>query len=127
MTSWFFGTIPMRSADVIERLQRIEARARDPEFWRPFFLDSLQPTRTLLQRVSPVVTGSYRASHTIKIEGLEAKLHVDPMARNTASGVLVTSYSGYCENRYGVYAQGSELLDARLDESMRAQAHRLLE
>ena len=61
-----------------------------------------------LRGISPVITGSYRASHRITIGKNEIRLGVDPTARNTATNILVSRYAGRVEERWHVYAQGAD-------------------
>lgn len=55
--------------------------------------------------ISPVITGSYRDSHRAVVDDKTMTLSIDPAARNTATGVLVTRYAGPVEQRHQVYGQ----------------------
>lgn len=61
--------------------------------------------RRVTQDISPVITGSYRASHRITHGEMWAAMDIDPMARNIESDILVVRYAGPVEERHRVYAQ----------------------
>lgn len=55
--------------------------------------------------ISPVITGSYQASHREAVSGKSVSLSISLAARNTATGTLVTRYAGPVEERHHVYAR----------------------
>lgn len=55
--------------------------------------------------ISPVITGSYRDAHRFAMSYRQAEVSIDPSARNTASGVLVSSYAQPVEDRHRVYGR----------------------
>ena len=62
-----------------------------------------QGLRRYTASISPVITGSYRDSHRAVVDGSTMTLSIDPMARNTVSGGLVTRYAGPVEQKHQVY------------------------
>jgi hypothetical protein len=65
-------------------------------------------------QISPVDTGSYRASHKTSVKGFDARLYIDPAARNTRTGATVTSYAGAVEEMYNVYGRTANEADRML-------------
>ena len=53
--------------------------------------------------ISPSDTGSYAAAHQVVVTGKTATISIDPLARNTETGILVTRYAGDVEARHQVY------------------------
>jgi hypothetical protein len=56
---------------------------------------------------TPTDTGSWRASHRVKLEGLRGEVFIDPSARNSKNSALVSVYSAALARkkggRYDVY------------------------
>ena len=52
---------------------------------------------------TPVDTGSWRASHRAKLDGLTGQLFIDPAARNVRSGTPVRRYAAGLAKRGGRY------------------------
>jgi len=102
---------------VVEGLKEIQIhlgalgkKASSEAFWRPILHVLSEGVRLdYMWPASPVITGSYRASHRTVISaiprGMQSVLSVDPKARNTDSGILVTRYMIPVEERHFVYAR----------------------
>ena len=91
-------------------LAKLKARLSDDRTWtgplKRFGVVAVQFARS----ISPVVTGSYQASHRAAVERKTLTISIDPAARNTVSGTLVTRYAGPVEKRHQVYARTAEHL-----------------
>jgi hypothetical protein len=91
--------------EALDRLEVIERKAKVADLYdvfAPWMNDLVEFTRM----ISPVITGSYQASHRWEFTGrFTATQTIDPTARNTMSGVLVTSYAGNVEGNHEVYRQ----------------------
>ncbi len=57
--------------------------------------------------VSPIVTGSYANAHRAMVAGTGVTLFISPVARNTATGTLVSRYAMVVEGRHQVYAMAA--------------------
>lgn len=57
--------------------------------------------------VSPIVTGSYAGAHRATVAGPGVTLFISPVARNTATGTLVSRYAMAVEGRHQVYAMAA--------------------
>lgn len=106
-------------AEAQARLSQITRRLESDALWRR----SLTPLGEHLQRfamsISPVDTGSYQASHRFAVSSKALALYVDPAARNTRAGQLVTRYAGPVEEMYNVYGQTSQEAQRVSDEYLR--------
>lgn len=92
--------------EVQEYLDKLVERASSEAFWGPILRTLSEDVRlSHTWGISPVITGSYRASHRTVVTGLQAVMAVDPRARNTDSGILVTRYMVPVEVRHHVYAR----------------------
>lgn len=102
-------TVTIQGLDtVLARLRRLGAKASSSTVWRSVLSAGIERFRAYAAEISPVVTGSYQASHRTKVEGRVAQMYIDPAARNTDSGVLVTRYAGFVEDRHAVYLRTAE-------------------
>lgn len=88
------------AVDYIQGIARRVAAGFGEEFG-----EALEEGRRIAVGASPIVTGSYADSHRVAIDSDLAKLGIDPMARNSASGILVSDYAGAVEKRHHVYAR----------------------
>jgi len=89
-----------------EALDTLMKKASSEAFWGPVLRVLCEDVRlSHTWGISPVITGSYRASHRTVVTGLQAVMAVDPRARNTDSGILVTRYMVPVEVRHHVYAR----------------------
>lgn len=89
----------------------IGERADSEAFWNAALGQMMEETRRFAADISPVITGSYRAAHTVTVASLSAIMTIDPSARNTVSGVPVTQYAWPVEDRHQVYEQAGRQLE----------------
>ena len=87
---------------VVDRLDRLENKTLRIDA-RSVLTPIIKGLQRIAVQISPVDTGSYQASHRVAVSKSKARLYIDPKARNTRSGVLVTSYAKPVEERYHVY------------------------
>lgn len=90
-----------------EYLTTVVGRVSSDEFWAKILgLEGfLGKSKRFAVSISPVVTGSYAGAHRLTTGGTTSELFIDPSARNTATGELVSRYAAKVEERHGVYKQ----------------------
>lgn len=90
-------------------LDRIKRRAASDAVWQAGLAPGMEEIKRFAMSVSPVLTGSYRASHRVAMAGKTATLSIDSLARNVKSGVPVTRYAMAVEEQHEVYAQTADV------------------
>ena len=82
----------------------------------------LAETSRRVLAVTPVDTGSWRASHRVQQRGMSGSIDIDPTARNARSGALVWRYVERLKRRggrYDVYGSVARNDQAAIIEAMR--------
>lgn len=89
-------------------LFRVSKQLSDSKRWMSRLMPAVRGLQRFLRGISPVITGSYRASHQITIGKNVIRLGVNPAARNTATNILVSKYAPRVEEKWHVYAHGAD-------------------
>lgn len=87
------------------RLEGLRGKLASGTFWTGLFSPVMEEARRFAASISPVASGSYQAAHRVVMGANNATLSIDPRARNTRTGVLVTRYAASVEEAHKVYEQ----------------------
>jgi len=113
--------------EALDYLAKVRKRVASTAFYQPFLRKVIGQGVSYARAISPVVTGSYRASHRDAVAGLTATLDIDPTARNVVSNCFVTRYAGPVEERHQVYGRTAVYLEKIAEQSLGELSRRLVE
>jgi len=97
--------------ELVDYLDGICVKLSSNDFWGRELVDILGEARRYAASISPVITGSYRDAHRVVVGTMGAELSIDPVARNTSTGIRVTRYAAPVEDRHYVYARTNAFVD----------------